>query len=156
MAIFIAITSIVLITALVWAADKVLPFYVCPICAGVSGTWLWMLAGQAFGQLSTLEFQLPTAILMGGSVVGLAYQGEKRLAFAKAPASKVLLWKSLFIPAGFAAAYGLATGSWQLFAAALAVSGAIAAVFLWRPVSGKNKQESQKVREIEEKMKNCC
>lgn len=155
MAILIAITSILAITALVWIFNKISPFYICPICAGVSGTWLWMLIGALIGQLPIINYQLPISILMGGSVVGLTYQGEKYLVSIKASANKVLLWKSLFIPAGFATVYGLVTAFWQLFIAALAVVGIVAVGFLL-PDSGKNKQENKKISEIEEKMKNCC
>lgn len=41
------------------------------------------------------------AMLLGGSVAGIAYQVEQRLPLERSP----LLWKILFIPAGFVAAY---------------------------------------------------
>jgi len=153
---YFGILSIFLISLGAWLFRKLVKVEICLICAGVSGTWLWMLIGVFSGQLPITDYQLPMAILMGGSVVGIAYQVEKRLVLAKASVNKLLLWKLLFIPAGFAAVYGLIAVSWLLFAAALAVSGAIAAFFLLFSVSEKDKQKSNKVGEIEEKMKNCC
>ena len=67
----IAILSIILITVIAWAFDKKLPIRICPVCAGVSLTWLWLLLGMGYGLLSIEKYQLITAILMGGSVVGI-------------------------------------------------------------------------------------
>ncbi|MDP2664447.1 MAG: hypothetical protein Q8O97_00530 [bacterium] len=92
------IVSIAVITGAVWLVGKVLPFKVCPICAGVSGTWLWMLVALFLGYEIDLVI---AAMLLGGSVVGIAYQLEKRLPAGHSP----LLWKALFVPAGFVVAY---------------------------------------------------
>lgn len=162
--IIIAIVSIVGITGLVWLVGKVLPFRVCPICAGVSGTWLWMLVA------SLLEYQIDlviVAMLLGGSVVGIAYQLEKRLVSAPsesrgASASRLLLWKALFIPAGFVSAYSLVVSQWVVLAGSAGFAGILALVFL--KDSGKqhsiNKTESLEeglsVEELKKKMENCC
>jgi hypothetical protein len=90
------------------------------------------------------------SILLGGSVVGIAYQLEKRLAGGRSP----LLWKTLFIPVGFAAAYGLVVAQWALLAAALVVLLLLTAYFLW-PREGAA-QSSSAVQDLENKMKNCC
>ena len=67
----IAISSIVVITITAWALNKILPVKICPICAGVSLTWLWMLFGMGYGLLLVDKYQLITAVLMGGSVIGI-------------------------------------------------------------------------------------
>jgi len=66
---FIVITtiSIVAITGLVWGAKKILPFPVCPICAGVSGTWLWMLG------LRFLGYPIDIAVLAIDGLEGPVY-----------------------------------------------------------------------------------
>ena len=83
-------------------------------------------------------------------MVGIAYQLEKRLAGTRSP----LLWKTLFIPAGFAAAYGLVVAHWALLAGALVVLVLLMAYFLWPHASAK--PASSTVQDLESKMKNCC
>jgi len=115
MVIVTATISILVITTLVWFLNKVLSRKVCPICAGVAGTWIWMLIGILTNQLSVISYQLLVGILMGGSVVGIAYQLEKRLSAGSAGWRTPLLWKILFIPIGFAAVYSLlfVAGFWS-------------------------------------------
>ncbi|MEK7190231.1 MAG: hypothetical protein AAB661_00500, partial [Patescibacteria group bacterium] len=55
-----------------------LPFQICPICAGVSLTWLWMLFGMGLGFLSVEKYQMVIAILMGGSVIGIVNKLEEK------------------------------------------------------------------------------
>src|SRR3989338_9235117 len=110
----IAITaiSILAITGFIWLLNRILSarlrsrwvFKVCSICVGVSGTWLWMLAAKLLGY--EIDLIVP-AVLMGGSVVGITNQIEKRFSLATASAGTLLLWKTLFIPAGFIAAYSI-------------------------------------------------
>jgi len=142
----ITIVSIAGITCAVWLANKVLPFKFCPICAGVAGTWLWMLGLHQLGYQIDLVI---VAMLMGGSVVGIAYQAEKKL-----PAAKLLLlWKALFIPAGFAAVYSLVSSQWAMAAASLALAFALSWAFF---KSSETKQPAGKVEELKKKMENCC
>jgi len=141
------IASILAIAGLAWAAGRMLRLPLCPICSGVAGTWLWMVVARHFG-FAVDAVMLST--LIGGSVVGIAYQLEKRLAGAGSP----LLWKTLFIPAGFAAAYGLAVAQWALLAIALVALLLLAAYFLWP--RGSAGTSSSAVQELESKMKNCC
>ena len=47
-------------------------YSICILCAGVSGAWLLLSAGMAWGDLDVSVFMLPTALLMGGSVIGIA------------------------------------------------------------------------------------
>ena len=44
-----AILSILVITGFVWLLNRITPYKVCPICAGVSGTWLFMLGARFLG-----------------------------------------------------------------------------------------------------------
>jgi hypothetical protein len=145
----ITVASILGITALVWLANKVLPFKVCPICAGVFLTWLWLLGAYFFGY--EINLAVP-ALLMGGTVVGIAHQQEKR--FRNISAERLLLWKALFIPAGFVAAYSVLSGEWTalLFAAVF-----LALVSFWFYGSGeKSAPRKETAEEIEKRMKDCC
>ena len=146
----LTVISIFAITCVVWMVNKLFPFKICPICAGVSGTWLWMLGASFFGY--EIDFVI-VAMLLGGSVVGIAYQLEKRLALAKASAGKLLLWKVLFIPVGFVVAYSVVTSQWATLAGFAGVAGVLAWVFLKN--SGKQ-QTGSKVEELKKKMENCC
>lgn len=152
MAIITVVISILLLTGLVSLARRLLPFTVCPICAGVSLTWLWILAGIYSGWLAAGSWQLLAALAMGGSVVGIAYQLEKRLAPGRSP----LVWKTLFIPAGFAAVYGLVRMDWWLALSALAAALVIVIIFLRRSPQKSGGEISNRAAELEQKMKDCC
>lgn len=102
MPITITIISILVITSLVWLLNKISPFKVCPICVGVSLTWLWMLVGILFGWLSVISYQLLVAVLMGSSVAGIAYQGEKKFGWDE---EKAFYLKALFIVVGITFVY---------------------------------------------------
>jgi hypothetical protein len=143
----ITIASILVLAGLAWTASRLLRMPLCPICTGVAGTWLWMLVARHYGIAVDAAM---LSILLGGSVVGIAYQLEKRLAGARSP----LAWKTLFIPAGFAAAYGLALASWAVLAAALFLLVLLSAYFLWPRATAST--SSAAVQELESKMKNCC
>ncbi len=139
--------SILAIAGLAWAARKILRVPVCPICFGVGGTWLWMVIGRSLGYAVDTTM---LAILLGGSVAGIAYLVEKRLPQGRSP----LLWKTLFIPAGFVAAYALAQPQWILFAMVSAALVLLTAFFLLPP--GASKEESETVEELKKKMQQCC
>lgn len=154
MEIVIAAASIFILTAAVRLAGKLLPVKVCPICAGVSLTWLWILTGIYLGKLEALLWMPIAAVALGGSVVGIAYQLEKRLPRENNSWRTPLLWKSLFIPPGFAAAYGLAAQSWIAAAAGAALAAIAASVFFARRTQSGPKDAT--VADLEEKMKECC
>ena len=141
-----AIASMLALTALAWLARKAWRWPVCPICVGVAGTWLWLLAARTAG-LAVEPAVL--AMLLGASVLGGAQWVEARLPAGRSP----LLWKALALPVGFAAAYGLVAERWTeatLAALALAV---LAAMFVRpRGVGG----DAAVVAELEERMKKCC
>jgi hypothetical protein len=141
------IASILVIAAVAGAAGRLLHLPLCPICAGVGGTWLWMVVARHFG----LAVDVPMlSTLLGGSVVGVAYQLERHLSSRRSP----LLWKTLSIPSGFATAYALAAEHWALLAMALVVLLLLTAYFLLP--RGSSKAPSTTVQELESKMKNCC
>lgn len=143
----IAAISILVITGTIWLFNRISPFRVCPICAGVSGTWLWMLAAYFSGYKID---SVILAILMGGTVVGLAYQIEKRLPAEKSP----LPFKILFIPTGFIATHGLISRQWIVFIASLLFLLLLSLIFL---LPRKNTEiKNKKVAELEQKMKSCC
>ena len=149
MPITIIVVSIFVIAGFAWALNKALLFRICPICAGVSGTWIWILAGVFMGRLPMESYVMPLAMLMGGSVVGIAYQTEKHLPRGRSP----IFWKMVFIPSGFLAVYGIIAMWWKLFVPALIISIGLALWFLYALPDPTGKGQ---VDELEEKMKKCC
>lgn len=146
-AILTTTVSIFAIAGVAWAARKLLRAPVCPICLGVGGTWLWMLIARSLGYAVDTTM---LAILLGGSVAGIAYLGEKRLPQGRSP----LLWKTLFIPVGFVAAYALAAPQWILFAVTSLALVLLTAFFLVpQAASG---EQSETVEELKKKMQQCC
>lgn len=156
MLLIITIASILILSFLVWLANRFLPLKICPICAGVSGTWIWLIIGYFLGY--QIDVTIP-AILMGGSVVGVAYQLEKKLLVKSAlPAGgwrTPLLWKVLFIPAGFILAYGILTKEWTMSFAALIFLLGISFLFLSKN-SRRNSEQKETIEELKKKMDNCC
>ena len=146
-AVLTSVLSILAITALAWAAKRTLRAPVCPICMGVGGTWLWMLVARYLG-LAFDTSMLP--VRLGGSVVGVAYQLEKRLSEGRS----ALLWKSLFIPFGLAAAYGVALPNWTAFATASVALLIVTGIF-FAPLQAEPRH-SAAVEKLREQMKKCC
>lgn len=143
----IAIVSMFALGLLGWLAGKVSRLPVCPVCVGVAGTWLWMIAARFTG------FAVDTTllgILMGASVVGFAQAIETRLP----PGRSTLAWKALALPAGILAAAGIAGEHWGLAGAAGAALALLAAMALRQQDAGRS--DSAVVSELEERMKKCC
>ena len=160
MLIAITISSILGITLLMWCANRILPFRVCPICAGVLGTWVGLIIVYLSGH--TIDLAVP-ALLMGGSVVGIVYQFEKKLPAGRSP----LLLKTLLIPAGFLAAYSILAQRWSVLLVALIFLLGMSFIFFSqkRNLSSskeavaapeENEPHSLRRKELENKMKNCC
>jgi|SRR3989344_3740640 len=150
MEIFIAIISLAIITGMAWMFNRILPFNICPICAGVSGTWLWILCGVYLGWLEAESWKLIAALAMGGSVVGIMYQVEKK---AKSPLS--LWWKTAFVAGGIAAARSLILWQWVIGPILITFLISLVVFILLRPAPRYTKK-SRAVKELEEKMKSCC
>lgn len=141
------VASLLLLTLLAWRARSVLGLAVCPICLGVSATWLWMLAARQAGAAVDTTM---LALLLGASVVGGAQWVQARLPPRRSP----LLWKALAIPAGCIAAYGLVAQWWVLAAAAAAAAALLAALFLRAPQQAAG--DAALIAQLEERMKQCC
>src|SRR3990172_7504118 len=143
----LAVVSIFALAGLAWLAGKALRFPLCPICFGVAGTWLWML-GARFAGFPVDATML--AVLLGASVVGIAAQLETRLPRGRSP----LLWKTLALPVGFVAAYGLVAERWTVAAAAGPALVLLAALFLLpRRLAAADEAAVEK---LEQQMKKCC
>jgi len=142
----IIIIYILIITLVVWFADRVFKWKICPICAGVSLTWLSMIVARELGYYVDPSI---LAMLIGGSVVGVAYQLEKKLPNGRS----LLLWKTLFMTGGFVAGYGLVYSSWAVLIGAV-IWGLILIYAFFRRTQTPVK--SQKAVELEKKMEQCC
>lgn len=148
MIILTIVLSILGITTIAVAIRKLGLMNVCPVCAGVAGTWLWMLAGMALGQLSDDQFVLPVAVLMGGSVVGIWYQIEKRLKVGMA-----ILPKALFLALGFATVYAVLLQSWKSAGLLVVPLAIFSFVIVMR---SPTPQRDQGKSELEQRMEKCC
>ena len=149
MLITITVISILAVSTLAYFAKRILPLKVCPICAGVFITWAWLLGAYFLGY--QINLMIP-ALLMGGSVVGIAYQLEKKA--RNLSVERLLLWKVLFIPAGFVTAYSLLAQLWTAFLFAIVFLFLVS--FFLLSESGKTKSREETAGEIEKKMKDCC
>lgn len=156
---WLPILLIVVITGLVWALNKLLPFKVCPVCAGVSGTWTLLTAAMLSSVLPATSYLLPTAILMGGTVVGIAYQGEKSLQRVR---RYPVAWKLAVMAVGFPLVYGAVQYmSWTTFGIELTVlAGVVYLFFVRRGVSGGghvlHSDDAHNVQRIEKGLEQCC
>ncbi|OGN27630.1 MAG: hypothetical protein A2941_01405 [Candidatus Yanofskybacteria bacterium RIFCSPLOWO2_01_FULL_49_17] len=122
----------------------------CPICIIVSGLWLLLSAGVAWGFLSEETYIIPIALLMGGSVIGIAHAGEKRFLW---PAKHQTAWKAIVTALGMPTAYySLTNLSKTVMAGELIALTIIAYLFF----SVRGQTSNERVRELEDKMKQCC
>ena len=155
MEMLIALISILAITGAISRLNRFLQFKICPICLGVSGTWLGLSAMVLSGQLPMTDYQLLIAILMGGSVVGIAYQGEKRFIWAQ---ESIFRFKVPATVIGFTLAYlALQNLSWIIFGIEVAVLTALAYLFFIKLERGsESPEELRRVAELEKKMEKCC
>jgi len=150
MLITITIISVIVVAGVVWLANKILPFTICPICAGVFLTWVGLIIAYTIGY--QINLTIP-ALLMGGSVVGVVYQLEKK--FRDLPVGRVLLWKVLFIPTGFVVAYGILERLPAVFLLAVVFLLLVSLALLFSKSSTADSR-SEAVGNIEKKMEECC
>ena len=142
-----AIASILALALLAWVAGKVSRMATCPVCVGVSGTWLWMLAARFAGLAIDTTI---LAILLGASVAGMAQWFADRLPQGRS----ALLWKALALSTGSIVAYALVAEQWLLAASATLAYVIFAVLFrLPRRVTGN---DDAVVAQLEERMKKCC
>lgn len=147
MLIAVTVASILGLTVLVWLVNRILPFAVCPICAGVSGTWLWLMVAYFWGYPVVLTIP---ALLLGGTVVGAMSKLERFV-----EPKFVLVWKTAFVISGFWAANGLITGNWLIFAMGIILTLAATLTCKIRKIK-IDKPESERVEKLKNKMENCC
>lgn len=141
------LASLLALTLLAWFLRCATRLAVCPICVGVSGTWLWMLVVRE-AHVAVDATLLP--MLLGASVVGGAHWVEARLP----PTRSALFWKALALPLGFAAAYALVVQWWAGAAIAGLAVASVAAIFVRTPVGSKG--DDAAIAQLEERMKKCC
>src|SRR3989344_9626699 len=114
---------------------------ICPICAAVSGTWLILTALVLSGYLNSAIFLPLISLLMGGTVVGVAYQIGKR--------------KPIIISVGMLLAF------WAVrnlnFAVLILEIAAVAAIgyFLFFKPSAESRGKRPE-SELEKKLQDCC
>ncbi len=142
------IVLIWILAGLGWRAGSIVNMHVCPVCVGVSGTWILLLALRFAGVAID---PIVIAALMGGSVVGLAYQGEKRLAAGRSS----VLWKVSFIPAGFLLVISVIENNFALAGAGALAACLIAYIFLYAHRGSKD-TERQENGFVEKKLTKCC
>ena len=143
---FLTILSIWLISFIAALWNKLSYLKLCPICAGVSGTWIMFIALKFMGYEVN---PVILALLLGGSVVGFSYKADKFVG-----SKKIMAWKLAFIPVGFLAAYDLVYFSPRIFIW-LAVLAVIVYMFIFYKAKTREK-EKDNIKNLEEKMKNCC
>lgn len=148
MSLAIALTSIIIITGLIWLLNKILPRPLCPVCAGVGGTWFWLIVAAKFFSYE-IDPMIP-ALLLGGSVVGITYQIEKRITGKQL----FIFWKTAFIAIGFAGAYSLLKNQWYIFLTTATAFLIIALIVLMLPAL--RSADKQKVKKLTKEMENCC
>ncbi len=141
------IASMLVLTLLAWLATRSTRLAICPACAGVAGTWLWMLAARAAGVAIDV---ILLAALLGASATGVTQWLADRL-----PAGRsAILWKALTLPVACALAYGIAAEHWILAAGAGLAYAILALRFQVRSRAAKT--EPALVSQLEERMKKCC
>ncbi|MBI2595007.1 MAG: hypothetical protein HYW38_01980 [Candidatus Colwellbacteria bacterium] len=148
------VSSILIIgfTFLTFIFNKITRWRICVVCAGVSLTWLFLTALILLEILDSSFYILATAMLMGGTVVGIAFQGEKRFKWA----ASLFYWKAPVVVAGFISAYLLLINlSWTVFVIELILLGFLAYLLFLQPSSGES-SPGKNASELEDKMKDCC
>ncbi len=150
MNLLIAIGSIIVIAGIAAVLNRLFAWKLCPLCAGAAGTWLWMIGGIYGNMLPRESWQLLAAVLMGGTIVGILYQLERKRHTPISASVKVLLF--LF---GYIGAYGLLQENW-IVAFLGVVSYGIATMILMRKPTPPPASEQEKIKELEERMKQCC
>jgi hypothetical protein len=127
---------------------------ICPICVGVSSLWLLLTVGIVWGFLSPDQFIVPIALLMGGSVVGIAYLGEKKFRWAS---DNQKFWKAIVIIVGMTLAYILVSNiSKTTLFIELIMMFYLAYLFFIKTPNLQHENTSKHVEEIEKQMEQCC
>ncbi len=107
----------------------------------VSGLWLSMSALVAWQVAPLAPLQIPIALLMGGSVVGVAYRRHS------------LRWKIVVIVVGMPVAYLFVTHLTKIVVLIELIALLFIAYLLFVK---KGNGDNATTRALEEKMKQCC
>lgn len=113
------------------------------MCITVSGIWMIVSAGVAWGFLAPSGWLIPIALLMGGSVVGISSQFT------------TIRWKAAIITIGMPTAYLAVTHLTQATVVIEIIVMITIAFLLFGKRSG-GPHDPESVRKIEEQMKQCC
>ncbi|RJQ28543.1 hypothetical protein C4571_03305 [Candidatus Parcubacteria bacterium] len=154
----IALGLIAVITVGVWFLNRYLPIRICPVCAGVSGTWFLLTAAILGGLLPRGEFFVPIAMLMGATVVGVAYQGEKRYDWMK---GALWRWMVPVVIGGLAVAFWLLENMSyaSLFVEVIILAVLFYALFIHPSVRGSTRKilkDGDEVKRLLHEMEQCC
>jgi len=114
---------------------------ICLICTVISAIWLSLSAGIAWGFLSS-AYLTAVALLMGGTVVGIAYQADRK-------------FKLFIILLGMPLAYLFVANLNRLIVVIEFVIIILIAYLLFVKSFGTEDNTSLSKR-IEEKLKHCC
>ena len=146
-------TLIIGFAVLTYFFNKITHWKICFVCAGVSLTWLTLSFLILSGLVPAADYLMLAALLLGGTVVGIVYQGEKKFKVMRSFTPKMVV---LII--GFALAYLLlANMSWlTLIAATLTLIPLGYLFFLRLPQATTDLGSSEAAKELEDKMKDCC
>lgn len=151
------IYSLVSVLFLVWLigkANDVMKYRVCSVCAGVSTTWVIIVLGILTGYLDPETYKPILAMMIGGTGVGMGYQGEKIFDLTGV---KSLWFKLIIALSGFTLAYlNFHFTSWRLLVADLAVLAAAGYLYFVFPHKKINSSTEERKKYIEEKLKSCC
>ena len=114
-------------------------YSICPLCVIISGVWLLMSALVAWRVVSIAIFQLPIALLMGGTVVGIAFKNQN--------------YKKLIIAVGMPIAYLLIT---YLTKTVVAVEFVVMIAVAYLLFIKNGSADTKRIGDLEKKMEQCC
>lgn len=132
-----------------------LPIRICAICLAVSLTWLALLAAYFLGWHDNI---LLPGIMMGGSVVGFMYKGDKF--FKDKLLTNFWIWRIGIIVFGFLFIYLALLEKWSElgFAVILAILGGFISLFFTKTYKEEGKDAApEKLKEkLKHKLEHCC
>lgn len=151
--------SVAIITAIAYVFARWSRIAICAICAGVSVTWIGIAIGILIGAISESEFLLPFAMLLGATVSGIAFQGEKHFTWAQ---KNIWLWKAPVIVTGLGLAFLFVNEiTWSALLVAVVILGILGYFFFLRPklklTSQLEKEKNpEEVKRLMKKLEECC
>src|SRR3989338_9815799 len=113
MELIFSLISVLLLAWLTETANGVIKYKICSVCAGVSMTWILITLGILTGYLGPETYKLILATMIGGTGVGVGYQGEITFDLTGVRSLRFKLFSAF---SGFALAYlNFHFISWTLF-----------------------------------------